>query len=120
MEGAREFLEQVRQHQHLKGHFQGLLHLMIGRTIARGDGTVLSSGLTWRQLSELLRVLRWDREWVRELGLDPDALPPRDRQRFWYSAISQAHVDSPEAAASADSLARKMAAHGYKISAARQ
>jgi len=119
MDGAREFLEQVRQHQLLKGYFQGLLHLMIGRTIARADGTVLSTGLTWRQLAELLKVLRWDRECVREIGLDPDTLPPRDRQRFWYSAITQANVESAEAAAAADSLAKKMTAHGYKVTSGR-
>ena len=84
MEGAREFLEQIRQRQLLKGHFLGLLHLVIGRKIARADGTILSSGNTWRQLAELLKNLRWDKESVRELGLDPDAFPPRDRQRYWF------------------------------------
>ncbi len=48
MEGAREFLEQVRQHQLVKGHFRGLLHLLIGRKISLADGTLLCSGLTWR------------------------------------------------------------------------
>ena len=116
MEGAREFLEQVRQHQLVKGYFQGLLHLMVGRKISRADGTLLSTGLTWRQLSELLKVLRWDKDCVRELGLDPDSLPPRDRQRYWYSAITTAKVDSTEAAEAADALARKMEAHGYIVS----
>jgi hypothetical protein len=118
MEGAREFLEQVRQHQLVAGHFLGLLHLMIGRRITRADGTVLSSGLTWRQLAELLKLLRWDKDCVRELGLDPDELPPRDRNRYWYTAITSAKVDSPEASAAADLLARKMALHGYRMTSA--
>lgn len=116
MEGAREFLERVRQHQIIKGLFQGLLHVLIGRKISRADGTLLSSGLTWRQLSELLKLLRWDKEYVRELGLDPDELPPRDRQRFWYTAITLAQVDSPEAAAAAERLIRKVASLGFVIS----
>jgi hypothetical protein len=116
MEGAREFLEQLRQQQLVKGHFRGILHALIGRKIARADGTVLSSGLSWRQLAELLRALRWDREHVRELGLEPDNLPPRDRQRFWYSAILSAQIDSPESAAAADKLAGKTKALGFIIS----
>ncbi len=115
MEGAREFLEQVRQHHLIKGYLRGLLHALIGRTISRADETVLSKGLTWRELAELLKQIRFDRELVRELGLDPDELPPRDRQRFWYSVIAAAQVDSPEAAAAADKLARKTTAIGYVI-----
>jgi hypothetical protein len=115
MEGAREFLEQVRQRQLLKGNFRGLLHLLIGRKITRADGTDLSSGLTWRQLAELLRLLRWDKECVREIGLNPDELPYRDRQRYWYSAITMAKIDTPEAATEADSLARRFATLGFKI-----
>jgi hypothetical protein len=116
MEGAREFLEQVRQHQLVKGHFLGLLHLLIGRKISQADGSVLSAGLTWRQVAELLRELRWDRETARELGLDPDDLPPRDRQRFWYSAIAQAGIDSTDAARAADKLTKKLAALGFQVS----
>ena len=116
MEGAREFLENARQRQIVKGHFLGLLHVMIGRTISRADGTVLSNGLSWRQLAEMLRELRWDREYVRELGLDPDTLPPRDRQRFWYSAIGAANVDSADAAAAADRLVKKAKTLGFVIS----
>jgi hypothetical protein len=115
MDGAREFLEQLRQHQLVKGLFRGLLHVLIGRKVSRADGTVLSAGLTWRQLAELLRQLRWDREYVRELGLDPDALPPRDRQRYWYSAIVAAGVDTPQANDEADKLARKAAGIGFLV-----
>jgi hypothetical protein len=116
MEGVREFLEAVRHHHLVKGHFRGLLHVLIGRKISRKDGTAVSAGLTWRQLSEVLKLMRWDRELVRELGLDPDDLPPRDRQRFWYSAIAAAHVDSREARAAADRLVPLLAPLGYVVS----
>ena len=116
MEGAREFLEQLRQNQLVKGQFRAILHILIGRKITRADGSELSAGLTWRQASELLKLIRWDRECVRELGLDPDELPPRDRQRFWYSAIIAAQIDSPEAAAAADKLAAKVKSLGFVVS----
>ena len=115
MDGLREFLEAVRQHHTAKGHFQGLLHVLIGRKITRTDGTVISIGVTWRRLSELLKLVRWDREQVRELGLEPDDLPPRDRQRYWYSAIAAARVDSAEARAAAERLIPGLAALGYKV-----
>ncbi len=59
--------------------------------------------------------MRWDREAVREFGLDPEALPPRDRQRFWYTAISQAGVDTPAAAAAAERLIRALGTLGYVV-----
>jgi hypothetical protein len=116
MDGVREFLDAVRHHQLVIGHFRGLLHLIIGRTISRRDGTVLSRGVTWRQLAEVLKLLRWDRELVRELGLNPDELPPRDRQRFWYSAVAGARIDSNEARAEADKLIPLVAKLGFVVS----
>ena len=59
--------------------------------------------------------LRWDREMVRELGLDPADLPPRDREKFWYAAIGRAGVVSPEASASADALVEPLRALGYEV-----
>ncbi|MCE9531034.1 MAG: hypothetical protein K8T89_07905 [Planctomycetes bacterium] len=115
MEGSREFLEQARHHQLHTGNFRGLLHILIGRRIAREDGTLLSNGMSWRQLAELLKLLRWDKDCVRELGLDPDDLPPRDRQRYWYSAILAAQVDSPDAIASASRLVSKFAKIGFVV-----
>src|SRR5437868_961218 len=97
MDGLREFLEDMRHRQLTAGHLLGLWNIIIGRRVAKADGTVLSSGLTWRQLAEALKKLRWDREAVREMGLDPETLPPRDRTRFWYAAIMQAQVASPTA-----------------------
>jgi hypothetical protein len=115
MEGLREFLEAVRQNQLARGHFRALLHVAIGRRITRSDGTVLSNGVTWRQLSELLRLIRWDKELVREIGLNPDDLPPRDRQRYWYAAILAAKVDSAEARAAGDAYVRLAAKLGFAI-----
>jgi hypothetical protein len=115
MEGLREFLEKVRQNHLVKGHFRALLHVAIGRRISREDGTLLSNGVTWRQLSELLRVIRWDKELVRELGLVPDDLPPRDRQRYWYAAIVAAHVNTAEARALGDAYAALVARIGFVI-----
>jgi len=115
MEGLREFLEKVRQNQLVRGHFRALLHVAIGRRISRSDGTLLSGGVTWRQLSELLRLLRWDKELVRELGLNPDDLPPRDRQRYWYAAIVAARVDAPDARELGDDLAKRVAPLGFAV-----
>jgi len=115
MEGLREFLEKVRQNHLVRGHLRALLHVCIGRRISRADGTILSSGVTWRQLSELLRVMRWDKELVRELGLDPDELSPRDRQRYWYSAIIAAHVDTTESREMGDAYARLLTPLGFVV-----
>jgi hypothetical protein len=115
MEGLREFLEKVRQSHLVQGHFRALLHVAIGRRIARADGTLLSTGATWRQLADLLRVIRWDKDLVRELGLTPDDLPPRDRQRYWYTAIVAARVDAPEARALGDAYAKLVARLGFVV-----
>ncbi len=48
MDGIRELLEAARGHGLVTGHFRGLLHIVIGRKITRANGTVLSTGLTWR------------------------------------------------------------------------
>ena len=118
MEGLREFLETVRQQQLVRGNLRALLHIVIGRRISRVDGTVVSAGVTWRILADLLRTIRWDKELVREVGLDPDDLPPRDRQRYWYAAIAAAKVDTLEARLLGDVYAVKLAPLGYIVSAA--
>jgi|SRR5947208_272664 hypothetical protein len=115
MEGLREFLERVRQNHLVRGHFRALLHVAIGRRITRSDGTVLSTGATWRQLSELFRVMRWDKELVREVGLTPNDLPPRDRQRYWYTAIIAARVETAEAREAGDRYARLVAPLGFVV-----
>jgi len=115
MEGLREFLEKIRQSHIVRGHFRALLHIAIGRSISRADGAVLSTGVTWRQLAELLRLMRWDKELVRELGLTPDELPPRDRQRYWYAAIVAARVNSAETRTLGDAYARLVAPLGFVV-----
>ncbi len=118
MDRLREFLEAVRAQGNAAGNFLGLLHVLIGRAVALEDGTIVSNGQTWREVAALLKRLRWEREAVVELGLDPDALPPRDRQLFWFKAIAQAHVDSPQAKLAGDRLAASMKTSGYLIGSA--
>jgi hypothetical protein len=115
MEGLREFLERVRQAHVVRSHFRALMHIVIGRRISRTDGTLLSTGATWRQVSELLRLLRWDKEQVREVGLNPTDLPPRDRQRYWYAAIVAARVDAPDARELGDRYAKIVEPLGFVI-----
>jgi hypothetical protein len=116
MDQLREFLEAVRREGLSPGNFQGLLHILIGRRISRTDGGALvSAGMTWREAAALLKRLRWDREAVRELGLDPAALPPRDRQRFWYAAIAAANLASEAACQAGDRLVEPLAKLGYTV-----
>ncbi len=115
MEGAREILEAIRHSELAAGRFRGLLHIVIGRKITRADGSVVSAGLTWRELAQLLKQVRWDRDYVRELGLDPQELPARDRQRFWYATITAAGVDSAQARADAEALIPQLTALGFQV-----
>jgi hypothetical protein len=115
MEGIREVLSAAREAGFVAGNFRGLLHIAIGRKIVRGNGTLLSAGATWREVAAELKHLRFEPALVRELGANPDALAARDRERFWYSAITLACVDSPEASAEADKLAPRLAALGYMV-----
>ena len=52
---------------------------------------------------------------MRELGLDPKDLPPRDRQRYWYSAIMQAKVDGAEAFKAGDRFVDVLRKLGYDV-----
>ena len=62
-----------------------------------------------------LKKVRWDKEAVRELGIEPAELPPRDRERYWYTAIARARVDSAEAIAAGDRLVQALAGTGYVV-----
>jgi hypothetical protein len=115
MEGIRDLLSAARDAGLAAGHFRGLLHIAIGRRVTRSNGALLSAGLTWRELAAELKHLRFDTDLVRELGIDPDALATRDRERFWYSAIALAKVDSREASQEADKLVPRLAALGYTV-----
>jgi hypothetical protein len=118
MDRLREFLQAVGTHGAARGNFRGLLHVLIGRRISLTDGTLVSGGMTWRELAGLLRDLRWEPEAVRELGLDPATLPPRDRQRYWYGAIAGADVAGPQATTAGDRLAEAVRPLGYVIGSA--
>jgi len=120
MNGVETLLETIRKKGLADGNLRGLLHVLIGRKITGADGAVVSTGLTWRATADLLKRVRWPPEVVRELGLDPDTLSPRDRQRFWFTAITTAQVQSQEAAADGDQLASKLAGLGYVVGPAPQ
>lgn len=115
MEGLREFLTDVKRHAYAQDNFLGMLHVLIGRRIATADGAVISQGLTWRAAADLLKRVRWDKQVVRQLGLDPATLPPRDRLRYWYQAISHAQVGSEQARAAGDRFAEVLRKAGYQI-----
>lgn len=115
MESLRELLEAARTGGIVAGRFRGLLHIAIGRTITTPDGTKVSSGLTWRALSTLLKTLRYDPELGREAGADPETLSPRDRERYWYAVIALARVDGPEARAEAEQLVGPLKAAGFIV-----
>jgi hypothetical protein len=115
MDGLREFLDDLKQRGLARRQLLGLLNILIGRRIARTDGTPVTSGVPWRALAEALKRVRWDKEEVRTLGIDPRSLAPRDRVRYWYQAISQAGVDSPEATRAGDVLAEALRSAGYDV-----
>jgi hypothetical protein len=115
MDALSEFLGDVKRRGLAQGNFLGLLHLLIGRPISTAEGTRISQGLTWRELAALLKKARWSKESVRELGLDPDDLPPRDRQRYWYTAIARAAISSTQADDQASRLTERLAAAGYVV-----
>jgi hypothetical protein len=115
MDRLQEFVEEVKRRDAAPGLFRGLLHVLIGRRVTREDGTVVSQGQTWRAAAALLKKVRWPREAVAELSLDPARLPPRDRQRFWYEAIRLAQLDSDAAAQAGDRLAERLKGSGYSV-----
>ncbi|HMF18057.1 MAG TPA: hypothetical protein VKE98_12670 [Gemmataceae bacterium] len=113
MDAQRDLLEGIKEHS--QGNFLGLLRVLIGRRIKKADGTVISNGLTWRELAALLKKAHWNTDCVRELGLDPDKLAPRDRQRFWYTAIAQAGVDTEKATQAGEKMAEVLRKQGYVV-----
>ena len=115
MDRLRDFLEDVRRLDQFQGNFLGLLNILIGRHIAKVDGAPVSDGLTWRELAAILKKYSWDKDLVRELGLDPAQLAPRDREQFWFMAINRAQVDSPEGFQAGDRLAEALEKAGYVV-----
>jgi hypothetical protein len=115
MDALAQFLEVVRQNGRADGNFRGLLHILIGRAIVNPHGETISRGLTWRGTAALLKKVRWNKDAVAELGLIPADLPPRDREKYWYTAIAAADVDSEAARQSAENIANRMKPLGYTI-----
>jgi hypothetical protein len=115
MDALRALLDDLKKHGLDQGHTRGLFHLLIGRRLQRTEGTLVARGLTWRQLAFVLKKVRWNKEAVRELGLRPEDLPPRDRQQYWYTAISSARLDSAEAQHEGDALAALLVPLGYRV-----
>jgi len=115
MDALPAFFDKLKKKGLTKGHFLGFLNVMVGRRINEADGAAISNGMTWRELSVWLKKHRWDPEAVRELGQNPDALPPRDRQRFWFVAIAQAHLDSTVATVAGNQFADMLREHGYEV-----
>ena len=115
MDVLREFLEDLKRRGLAQGLFLGMLNVLIGRRVEKADGTLVANGISWRELAALLQRARWDKNAVRELGLDPAQLPPRDRQRYWYTAIAQARVDSAQAAQAGDQFAERLRQAGYVV-----
>ena len=115
MDALSTLLDLLKKGGQTKGNLRGFLHVLIGRRVTAPDGAVLSRGLTWRELAALLKKVRWDPDQVRELGLDPDDLPPRDRQRYWYTAIAAAHVDAAPAVEAGDRFADALRQLGYDV-----
>lgn len=112
MDGPRTVLELIRDQRLAAGRLRGVFHLLIGRTLVRDDGTPLTTGVTWRQLATLLKLSKFDRDLVQELGSDPDAVSPKDREKFWYLAIGLAKVETARARQEADALLALLKPHG--------
>jgi hypothetical protein len=113
MDALRRLLEEMKKHALERGHTLGLFQLLIGRQIQNAEGMPVAHGLTWRELAALLKKVRWDKHGVVDLGLDPAGLPQRDRQQYWYVAISKARVHSAEARQAGDVLAALLKPLGY-------
>ena len=116
MDGLQALFELLMKKDLTKDHFLGFINILIGRRIALEDGTTISQGRSWRDVATWLRKTRWDPDDARELGQDPQTLPPRDRQRYWFTAIALAHIDSPGAREAGDRFAEILSKHGYQVS----
>ncbi|HZZ79776.1 MAG TPA: hypothetical protein VFE62_14760 [Gemmataceae bacterium] len=116
MDALSTLIDLLKDSGKTQGNFLGFLNVMIGRRIVlASDRSVVCNGITWRELASWLKKVRWDPDAVRELGLNPKDLPPRDRQRFWYSAIASAKVDSAAAQKAGDQFAAVLATLGYEL-----
>lgn len=115
MQGTRQFLELVSELELVTGSLRGVFHIAIGRRIYDVNGTVIAEGVTWRVLAALLKEVKYDRELVRELGVEPETFSPKDREKFWYNAIALAKVDGEEARYQAEVLTKALRKHGWIV-----
>jgi hypothetical protein len=111
MKALNDFLSKVRQEPVPAGCFLGLLHILIGKTLVTREGALVSRGITWRELAARMRQARLDKDLVRELGVDPAQLPPRDREAYWF----EAPVASPQANNQAAQLVSWLEKLGYEV-----
>jgi len=115
MDALSELFELLQARSLARGFFLGFLNVLIGRRIISPKGVPVSTGLSFRELAGWLKKVRWDPDAIKELGFDPNALPVRDRQRYWFAAICQAQVDSEAALRAGDDFAARLAAEGYTV-----
>jgi hypothetical protein len=115
MEALRVFLGEMKQKGIARGNLLGLLNVLVGRRLQKAGGGLISTGCSWRSLAGYLKLVRWDKQAVRELGIDPATLHPRDRVRYWFQAMSQTALDSQEANQAGDRLAAVLAKAGYVV-----
>lgn len=115
MDGLQRLLDEVRDNGLAVGHIRGLLHIAIGRKVTAADGSLVSAGVTWRELADRLKQARFDVSLGLEVGADADVIAPRDRQRFWYTVIGMAQPDGALAVGQADALAAQLKRLGYIV-----
>jgi len=115
MDGTRTLLEIVLANGLAQARLRGVFHIAIGRRVTGADGTPLAIGTTWRTLASLLKDLKYDKEWGRALGADPDVVAPRDREKYWYHVIALAKVDGAAARAEAEELASLLRPLGWIV-----
>lgn len=120
MDARLDLIHRIKRERWAQGNFLGLLHVLIGRRVEQGDANVVSNGLTWRELAGLLKKARWDKAAAKELPLEGVALPPREREKYWYAVIAHAGVASPAAAQAGDRLATQLRQAGYTVSSSPQ
>ena len=116
IESLEGFLLRLRPQTFPQECFLGFLHVLISGALVDDMGGRPFPGQSWRDLASVLKKVRWDPTMVRQMGIDPAVLPPRDRERFWYQAICMAKIDSLDAKRSAVKLKGWLDKFGYKVS----
>ena len=105
MDTISDFLDYIKSEGLVLGRLQGLCHICIGRTIHYND-KIVSTGVTWRELAKLLKLLKFDKYLGTEVNADPEELNPKDRERYWYAVIGLAQPDGIDARTQAQELAQ--------------